>query len=762
MGFDNLLLGFSIALTPFNIFVAVMGIMLGTIIGVLPGLGGANGVAILLPLTFTMPPTSAIILLTSIYWGALFGGAITSILFNIPGEPWSVATTFDGYPLARQGQGGQALTAAFTSSFVGALFSIVLITLFAPLLAEIALKFGPPEFFAIQLLTFSSFVGLGGGNPLKSLVSILLGFILAAVGLDIVTGQLRMTFGSTELMKGFDFIVAVIGLFGIGEILLSMEEGLKFHGARTGMNLAVVLETWRVLPRYWRTFVRGSFIGFWMGFKPGGATPASFMSYAFAKRFSGRAEHFGKGELEGVVAPETAAHAAGVAAMLPMITLGIPGSPTAAVMLGGLIIWGLQPGPMLFQEKPDFVWGLIASMYTGNVIGVLMVLAFVPLFAAILRIPFAILTPLIVVVCAIGAYAVHNSMMDMWYMLMFGVMGYAFKKLDYPLAPWSSPSCWATSPRTPCARASSCPRARSASSSRGRSPVSSWWSRWRSSCCPSSPPGGGAGGAPRRAWSPPRPVTERATSVAAEREGGGMELAPIKSTRIYEEIVRQVKAMIAEGRLKGGDRLPPERDLAEKFVVSRTSVREALRALESLGLVEIRAGEGTFIRQVSVEALVEPLALLMVSQREATGELFEARRLLEPALAALAASRATPEEIQEMERILEEQAREVAGGRTGLAQDAQFHAAIGTASHNRAMTRIAHAIIDLLSQSREDSLNTPGRPTHSHQSHRRILAAISGRDAEAARQAMVEHIEAVESLVLGAEGADARRTRPRP
>ena len=435
MPFDNLLLGFSVALTPFNILVAVVGIMLGTIIGVLPGLGGANGVAILLPLTFTMPPTSAIILLTSIYWGALFGGAITSILFNIPGEPWSVATTFDGYPLARQGQGGQALTAAFTSSFIGALFSIVLITLFAPLLAEIALKFGPPEFFAIQLLTFSSFIGLGGGNPLKSLVAILLGFILASVGLDIVTGQLRMTFGSVELMKGFDFIVAVIGLFGIGEILLSMEEGLKFHGARTGMRPAVVLETWKILPRYWRTFVRGSFIGFWMGFKPGGATPASFMSYAFAKRFSGRAENFGKGELEGVVAPETAAHAAGVAAMLPMITLGIPGSPTAAVMLGGLIIWGLQPGPMLFQEKPDFVWGLIASMYTGNVIGVLMVLAFVPMFAAILRIPFAILTPLIVVVCAIGAYAVHNSMMDVWFMLIFGVVGYVFKKLDYPLAP---------------------------------------------------------------------------------------------------------------------------------------------------------------------------------------------------------------------------------------------------------------------------------------------------------------------------------------
>src|SRR5687767_11339571 len=413
----------------------IVGIVLGVIIGVLPGLGGANGVAILLPLTFSMSPTSAIIMLSCIYWGALFGGAITSVLFNIPGEPWSVATTFDGYPMARNGQGGQALTAAFTSSFVGAFFSIILITFFAPILAEIALKFGPPEFFAIQLLTFSSFVGLGGGNPLKSLVSIMLGFVLACVGLDIVTGQLRLTFGVTDLMKGFDFIVAVIGLFGIGEILISVEEGLRFHGARTTINLRVVLDTWKILPRYWRTFVRGSFIGFWMGFKPGGATPASFMSYAFAKRFSRHPERFGKGELEGIVAPETAAHAAGVAAMLPMITLGIPGSPTAAVMLGGLIIWGLQPGPMLFKENPDFVWGLIASMYTSNIIGVLVVLAFVPFFAAILRVPFAILTPVIVVICAVGSYAVHNSMIDIWYMLIFGVVGYVFKKLDYPLAP---------------------------------------------------------------------------------------------------------------------------------------------------------------------------------------------------------------------------------------------------------------------------------------------------------------------------------------
>ena len=236
-----------------------------------------------------------------------------------------------------------------------------------------------------------------------------------------------------------------------------------------------------------------------------------------------------------------------------------------------------------------------------------------------------------------------------------------------------------------------------------------------------------------------------------------MHLAPIKSTRIYEEIVRQIKSMIGEGRLKSGDQLPPERDLADKFVVSRTSVREALRALESLGLVEIRPGEGTFVREASIESLVEPLALLMVSQREAIAELFEARRVLEPSLAALAAERATPEEIQEMERILDDQGREVAAGRTGLAQDAQFHAAMGAAAHNRAITRITHAIMDLLTQSREESLNTPGRATRSHEDHRRILDAVHRRDAEAARRAMIEHIEAVEGLVVAPDTPGAHR-----
>ena len=427
--------GFSVALTPFNLMLMVIGVVLGVLIGVLPGLGGANGIAILLPLTFTMPPTSAVIMLSCIYWGALFGGAITSILFNIPGEPWSVATTFDGYPMAQQGKAGEALTTAFTSSFIGAFFAVVMITFLAPLVAKFALKFGPPEFFAVFFLTFCSFIGMGKEPPFKIIAAMMLGFALAAVGIDTVTGQLRLIFGWHELMRGFDFLIAVIGLFGIGEILLSMEEGLSFQGRAAKINMRIVIETWKKLPKFWLTSLRSCVIGCWMGITPGGATPASFMSYGIAKRMSPDGAKFGTGMPEGVIAPETAAHAAGTAALLPMLSLGIPGSPTAAVLLGGLLIWGLQPGPLLFVEQKDFVWGLIASMYLGNIVGLIIVLTCVPLFAAILRIPFSIVAPVIIVICAIGAYTVNNAMLDIWFMLLFGVVGYAFKKLSYPLAP---------------------------------------------------------------------------------------------------------------------------------------------------------------------------------------------------------------------------------------------------------------------------------------------------------------------------------------
>ncbi len=432
---NALMAGFGHVLGWHNLGLMFVGILLGIIVGVLPGLGGPNGVAILLPLTFSMNPTSAIILLSCIYWGALFGGAITSILFNIPGEAWSVATTFDGYPLAQQGKAGQALTTAFTGSCIGALFGVVIITFLAPIVAKFALRFGPPEFFAVYFLTFCSFIGMGKEPKAKIIISMCVGFMLAAVGMDTVSGELRMTYDIPDLLRGFDFLVAVIGLFGISEILITMEEGLAFKGKKAAIDLKVVFKTWAMMPKYWLTLLRSSVIGCWLGITPGGAVAASFMGYGMAKKMSRTPDSFGKGNMEGVLAPETAAHAAGTSALLPMLALGIPGSATAAVLLGGLMIWGLQPGPMLFVEQKDFVWSLIASMYLGNIVGLLVVLSTVPLFAAILRIPFSIIAPAIMVICAIGAYTVHSAEFDIWLMAIFGVIGYVFKKLQYPLAP---------------------------------------------------------------------------------------------------------------------------------------------------------------------------------------------------------------------------------------------------------------------------------------------------------------------------------------
>jgi putative tricarboxylic transport membrane protein len=433
----NLLMGLQVAAEPYNLLTAVVGIVLGVIIGVLPGLGGANGCAILIPVTFVMPPVSAVILLASIYWGSLYGGCICSILFNIPGEPWAVASTFDGYPMAKKGRAGLALSAAFFAHFVGAVFGTLLLTFFSPVLAAFALRFGPPEVFGVMLLTFSAFVGLVGKSPLKTVIATALGFIMASTGIDIVSGELRLTFGLVPLMGGFNFIVAVIGLFGIGEIFLTVEEGLRLEGIKVRMRWSDITDTLKAMVRYRNVLALGAIVGVWMGFKPGGATPASFMAYGFAKAGAKKEEQeeYGKGHIAGIFAPESAAHGAGTSAMIPMITLGIPGSPTAAVILGGLMIWGLQPGPMLFTDKPDFVWGLIASTWYGNILGLFVVLAFAPLFAAVLRTPFAILMPLLIFICAIGAYAVNNRMIDIWYMMMFGVIGWAFKKLDYNMAP---------------------------------------------------------------------------------------------------------------------------------------------------------------------------------------------------------------------------------------------------------------------------------------------------------------------------------------
>jgi putative tricarboxylic transport membrane protein len=427
--------GLAVSVQPYNLMIAVVGMILGVIVGVLPGLGGANGCAILIPITFMMNPTSAIILLACIYWGALYGGGICSILFNIPGEPWAVAVTFDGYPMAKAGRPGKALTLSFLSHGVGAIVGVFILTFFAPIIAEFALKFGPPETAAVMILTFSAMTRLGGKSALKSLVAIFLGFILAGVGMDIVSGKLRMTFGSIPLMGGFHFIVAVIGLFGLGEIFLTVEEGLKMEGYKATLSLNDIKESLKELYIHKRILMLGSLIGCWLGIQPGGATPGSFMAYGFAKSSAKDRADYGKGASSGIIAPEAAAHGAGTSATLPMITLGIPGSPTMAVIMGGLMIMGLTPGPMLFKENVEFVWGLIGSIWVANFLGLFVCLLFAPLFAAILRIRFAILLPVIIYVCAIGAFAVNNRMIDIYYMLIFGVIGLFFKKLDYPIAP---------------------------------------------------------------------------------------------------------------------------------------------------------------------------------------------------------------------------------------------------------------------------------------------------------------------------------------
>lgn len=432
---NSLMAGMAVAISPMNILLMFVGVFLGVLMGVLPGLGGANGIAILLPLTFNMDPVSAVIMLSCIYWGSLFGGAITAIVFNIPGCSYSVATTFDGYPMAKRGMAGEALTTSFTASFFGALFAILLITFIAPTIADYALRFGPPEFFGIMVLTFCAFLSIGKEKAYKTLAAMMIGFALASVGIDVVTGSMRLTFGTFELMRGFQFLVVVIGLFGLGEILVSMEDGLKFQGVSAKIDPKIVLKTWGMLGKHWANFARSMVFGACLGVVPGGATPASFLGYGIAKRFSKEGDQFGTGAIDGLIGPETANNAAGTAALLPMLTLGIPGSPTAAVLLGGLMIWGLQPGPLLFAEQPDFVWGLIASMYLGNVAALILCLTTVPLFAAILKVPFSIIAPIILTACSIGAYTVANAPGDVWFMLIFGIVGYVMKKLKYPLAP---------------------------------------------------------------------------------------------------------------------------------------------------------------------------------------------------------------------------------------------------------------------------------------------------------------------------------------
>ena len=434
--FSGLVGGFAVAFRPENLLIAVLGVFLGMFIGILPGLGAANGVALLIPLTFWLDPSSAIILLAAIYYASMYSGGITSILFNIPGEPFSVATTFDGHPMAIQGRGGEALIATFSGSLFAGIIGVIMLTVLLPPLANFALRFGPPEYFAVMCLAFACLAALGRGSVLKTIAAALIGFILATVGLDTVSGKMRLTYGTIELLRGFGFLVAVIGLYGVGEMFLSAEESLEMKYIPARVRWRDIPPTLVGLAKHFVVYIRSTLLGFFIGLIPGaGATTASIMSYSVAKRLSKHPEKFGTGIVEGVIACETADNAAGTGALLPMITLGIPTSATVAVMLGGLFIWGLQPGPMLIKERPDFVWGLIASMYTGNLIAVIIAILGVPLFAAIMRIPYTLLMPVIMALCVIGAYAANNALLDVVFMGLFGVLGYGFRKLDYPLAP---------------------------------------------------------------------------------------------------------------------------------------------------------------------------------------------------------------------------------------------------------------------------------------------------------------------------------------
>lgn len=437
--------GFSVALQPANVLMLLAGVLLGLVIGVLPGLGGTSGVAILLPVSVLLAgtgpggATTAIIFLAGIYWGALFGGVITSILFNIPGEPWAVALLFDGYPLAkRKGRPGLALGSSFVSSFVGALIATVLLTFFARALAFEAIKFGPAELFAVFILSFTTLVGLGSEAPLKSVMMIALGLLLASIGFDSLTGEPRLTFGHIELLSGITFVPVTIGLFGIGEVLASAEEqGIGFmERLKAKVGLRDVRDAFSALRQRLRMVIPVSVIGFLFGVLPGhGATAGSFLGYGLARQYSKNKEEFGKGEISGIMAPQAAADSAAVGSLVPMIALGIPGSPTSAVMMAGLFILGLQPGPLLFIEHKDFVWGLIASIYLGHLFTFVICLAAVPLLAMIMRTPYAIITPFIVVISIIGSYSLNNSMLDVFITIAFGLIGYWLRKLHYPLAP---------------------------------------------------------------------------------------------------------------------------------------------------------------------------------------------------------------------------------------------------------------------------------------------------------------------------------------
>jgi putative tricarboxylic transport membrane protein len=427
--------GFSIALTLQNLALAFVGVLIGTMVGILPGIGPSAGVALALPLTFGLEPVSAIIMLAGIYYGAMYGGTLTSVLINTPGESASVMTTLDGYQMALKGRAGAALGMAAIGSFIAGTLGVVALMLAAPPIAHLAVRFGPPEYFALALLGLLTLSGLAGTSVAKALLMAIAGLLVATVGLDPIAGHLRFTFNVLELSDGIDFLPVAVGLFGIAEVLANIEQRVRLEPIHA--KLSGLLPTWQDWLACRLPIVRGSVIGFVVGVLPGaGATLASFISYGIEKKVAKDPSRFGRGAIEGVAAPESANNSATAGAMVPLLTLGIPGSATTAVLLGAFVLYGLRPGPLLLTDHPDVFWGLIASMYIGNVMLLVLNLPGAPLFASILRLPYSVIATGILGISLAGVYSLQNNMFDVWIAIAFGVIGYLMKRFDYPPAPF--------------------------------------------------------------------------------------------------------------------------------------------------------------------------------------------------------------------------------------------------------------------------------------------------------------------------------------
>lgn len=430
----NVLNGFGVALQPINLLFCFIGCVIGTLVGVLPGVGPTAAISLLLPMTFHLNPISGVIMLAGIYYGAMYGGSTTSILVNIPGEAASVVTCLDGYQMARQGRAGPALGMSAIGSFIAGTFSVVALMVVAPPLAEAALKFGPPEYFSLMILGLTLLGFLSSGSMSKALLMAGLGIFLGTIGLDNLTGIPRFSFGTETLLDGPGLVPVVMGLFGIGEILSNLEKPIKTEIFNTKIsNLLPTVRDW--IESKW-ALVRGSIIGFFLGILPGGgAVIASFVSYAVEKRFSKTPEKFGTGMIAGVAGPESANNSAAGGAFIPMLTLGIPANPVMAILLGALIIHGIQPGPFLIKEHPDLFWGVVTSMYIGNIMLLILNLPLIGLWVRALRIPYSILFPLILLFCLIGSYSLKNSLGDVFVMIIFGVLGYLMRKYKYDTPP---------------------------------------------------------------------------------------------------------------------------------------------------------------------------------------------------------------------------------------------------------------------------------------------------------------------------------------